>query len=249
MTRSLAVSVAVVALLAVGASADAGSGRRKAGRKLGVRRLVELRSGPVVVGQEVDLAPGVRKLPGAKRLGRDHHGGAMELEDSPGGTLRFTNPRAGGLPITEVRTWDGLRRRWRVVFVDARGKRDLRPAATAATPRILREPVAASGRVDRPDGQGVTSVRLSTYLGRSSGVTRLAIDVFDRAGRPMNYHLELPAAVIADALAGLPVEEAGWQLGLTEQVLELRSVRGETLRIDRAEIERLWAGEPLAPSD
>lgn len=245
----VAAFVAITALIATGVRVDAGPGRRRTGRTLGVRRLSEQRSGPVVVSQQVDLAPGFRKLPMKRRLGRDHHGAAMEVDDSLPGTLRFSNPRARGLPITEVRAWDGVKRRWRVVFLEKRERRDQAPAAVASAPRINREQVPASGRIDRPVGDGVASVQLTTYLGRASGIARLSIDVFDRSARPMNYHLELSAAAVAEALAGLPVEEAGWQLDLSRQALELRSTRGETLQIDRLSLERLWGGAPLGSAD
>ena len=165
-----------LAVLLLGGAASAGGPKA---RKLGVRRLSEYRSGPVVVGQVVELAPGVVRMPGRPRIGRDHHGQAMAIDDSTPGQIRFRNTRADGLPVTSVRTWDGVTRRWSHVKL---GVRQTEPAKVAPESRpaafIRPTTLPARGQLPRPNGDSLASVRLGTYYGRRSGKIR------PRAGMP-----------------------------------------------------------------
>jgi hypothetical protein len=230
-----------LAVLLLGGAASAGGPKGK----LGVRRLSEVRSGPVVVGQVVDLAPGMARMPGRPRIGRDHHGQAMADDGSTAGQLRFRNSRADGLPVTSVRTWDGVTRRWSHVKLGARQTAPAKPAPEAR-PAAFIPPTTlpARGRLPRPNGDSLASVRLGTYYGRSSGKIRLTIDAFDASGRAMNFHLELPLDAVNEALElGVPVEEDGYTIAPGDDALEIaRTGPSATLiRIDRRLVDQVWA--------
>lgn len=231
-----------LAVLLLSGAASAGGTK---GRKLGVRRLTEYRSGPVVTGQVLDLAPGVARMPGRPRIGRDHHGQAMALDDSTPGQLRFRNTRADGLPVTSVRTWDGVTRRWSHVKLGARQTAPAKPAPDARPAAFIRPTtLPARGELPRPNGDSLASVRLGTYYGRSSGTIRLTIDAFDASGRAMNFHLELPLDAVNEALElGVPVEEAGYTIAPGADALEISRTgpSATRIRIDREQIDQVWA--------
>lgn len=236
----LRVAIVVAVLLSAGA---AGAGGRKGG-KLGVKRLSEFRSGRVVTGQIVDLAPGFGRVPGRDRIGRDHRGARMAVDDATPGQLLFRNKRADGLPVTEVRTWDGAARRWIHVKV---GKPDAEPAARGAAEGraafIRPQVVRASGKVARPI-PGIRSLQLRTYYGRSSNTVRLALDLYNTSGMLANYHLEVALDSVNEALeTGLPIDDGAWTITADAAALELRRHAGttEVIRIDRDVVDQVWA--------
>lgn len=243
MKLRLATAVSAFLVLQAGA---AGAGTAK-GRKAGVRRLSEFRSGRVVIGQIVDVAPGFGRVPGRGPLGRDQHGRAMELDDSTPGQLRFRNRGADGLRVTDVHTWDGAARRWIRV---KNGKVDQEPGRQVGETRpaafIQPTVVLASGKVNRIDeGGNLGSVRLRTYYGRSSGTIHLTIDAYAPSGRALNYHLELPLDAINDALAmGVEIETMGWTISPGTDALEIARTgrNAAVIRLDRKAIDQVWAG-------
>ena len=229
----------VVAVLCLASAADAGGQRGK----LGVKRVSEFRSGGRVTSQIVDLAPGFSRGPGRSRIGRDERGEKMELDDTAPRQLQFRNKGAEGLPVTEVRTWNGRTRRWTTTKM---GKPERSAAAPPAHRAAFIRPTAvtASGTIKRPSAPSLFYVQMKSVYDRRAGKVLLHLELFDVMQRPLSYRLKLPLDAFNEALeTGLPIDEGPWTITADRTSLELTRDADavEVIRIDRKMVDQVWA--------